>query len=252
MDVNSKQLYLTSLRDIFPTDHVVIDEQKSSSENITVDLCKRLRPEFLKIYQGPICSDGLTPTSGATRSEREVNDANLMRACKFLREAWIPGFIKALDSLEVRPFDSRTLTLEMHQRGINMRYLGIICQKSTIPFIRTLALIEMIARACKHEFRTRLREAILHFRSVGATSIENEMKQYASSIFGTVLGNSERSKSFFESKLKPRLLSKFQHNLTFKQFSTLYRPAIFIAMQYHVFLKINFLVRCHIPRWTRL
>jgi hypothetical protein len=93
----------------------------------------------------------------------------------------------------------------------------------------------MIARTCKHEFRARLREAILHFHSVGATSIENEMKQYASSIFGTVLGLSDRSKTFFETKLKPKLFHKFQHSITHKQYMAIHRPALFLAMQYHVY-----------------
>jgi hypothetical protein len=116
-----------------------------------------------------------------------------------------------------------------------MLIIGVVCQKSTIPFIRNLSLVEMIARSCKHEFRTRLREAILHFRSVGATNIDDEMKQYAASLFGTVLSaSSERSKTFFETKLKSRMLQKFKYPITHKQFSSIHKPALFMALQYHV------------------
>lgn len=97
----------------------------------------------------------------------------------------------------------------------------------------------MIARACKHEFRTRLRDAILHFRSVGATNIDNEMKQYAASLFGTVLGSSDRSRTFFETKIKQRLLYKFEHVVQFKQFTAVHRPALFQALQYHVRILFN-------------
>jgi Translation initiation factor eIF3 subunit 135 len=109
-----------------PPDYFIPDKQ-SETEEEALDLEKRLRPEFLRLYQSSLCSDALTPTSGATRSEREANDSQLIRSCRFLRESWIPGFIKSLDTLDIRPFDSRSMTVEMHRNGINMRYLGIKC-----------------------------------------------------------------------------------------------------------------------------
>lgn len=122
MDAHSKQLYLTSLHDIFPIDHFVPDENISIESDVNTG--QRFRPEYLKVYQSHLCSDSLTPTSGATRSESEINDAQVIRAGRFLRETWIPSFIKSLDTLETRPFDSRSMTVEMHRNGINIRYLG--------------------------------------------------------------------------------------------------------------------------------
>lgn len=84
----------------------------------------RLRPEFLQVYQSAICSDILTPASGATRREKELNDEEGMKASRFLRETWIPAFIRSLDAMDIRPFDSASLTILMHNKGINMRYLG--------------------------------------------------------------------------------------------------------------------------------
>lgn len=223
---------MTSLRDILPPDHYAIE----GSEILDIELSCRFRYEFLKVYQSQICSDALTPASGATKNETEENNVEALKASRFLRDVWIPAFIKSLDNFEVRPFDSRSFTEEMHYRGINIRYLGVVHRSSTIPFIQNLSLIEMIARVCKHEFRNRLREAILHFRSVGATSIDNEMKQYAASLFGNVLGTSERAIAFFESKIKPKLFKKFQHSLSHKEFMSVHRPALFLALQHHVFL----------------
>lgn len=107
-----------------------------------------------------------------------------------------------------------------------------------MPFIRSLALIEMIARSCKVEFGSRLRDAILHFRSVGATNIDAEMKQYATAMFNSVLGCSDRSKLYFETKLKPRLAKSFDYVLSHQAFVVVHRPALFLAMQYQVFMNI--------------
>ena len=45
-----------------------------------------------------------------------------------------------------------------------------------------MILVEMIARVCKRLFQARLRGAILHFRSVGATSIEDQMFSYTANM----------------------------------------------------------------------
>lgn len=124
VDMDTKQHYLITLRDIFPPDHHVLDEESYSEKSKVRRNC-RLRPEFLKHYQVAICSDSLTISSGATVTERDTNDSQAIRASRFLRETWIPAFINSLDSLESRPYDSRSLSIEMHRQGINMRHLGI-------------------------------------------------------------------------------------------------------------------------------
>ncbi|KAI8911121.1 translation initiation factor eIF3 subunit 135-domain-containing protein, partial [Gorgonomyces haynaldii] len=228
MDRHSNQLYLTSLRDMFPIDHYTNEDHLGQ-----VNPEHRLRPEFLRVYQGNVCADGLLPASGASRAEKEENDAQVIKAGRFLRETWIPSFIQSLDAMEVRPFDSYSLTLEMHKRGVNVRYLGLICHKSSIPFIRNICLIEMVARTAKHVFRTRLREAILHFKSVGATNIDAEMRGYGASFFSSVLGVGDKTKHMFESRLRPLLVKKFGYPINWRQFTGINKHALFHAMQYH-------------------
>jgi hypothetical protein len=225
VDEQHNHYYLQCLRDIFPLD---ASSSKTQSAN------KRFRPEFLAMYQSALCSDGLTPMSGSSLREKQANDDELLVAARFMRENWIPSFIKSLDNMEICPYDSPSLTLEMHQKGINMRYLGMICQYSTIPFIRNLALVEMVARISKHLFRNRLRNSILHFRSVGATSIEEQMNNYAATLMNTILGYGERSQSFLDSKIKPEMRHRFGYELNSRQYFDLSRPALFLAIQYHV------------------
>jgi protein TIF31 len=60
-----------------------------------------------------------------------------------------------LASLEVTVIETVSLTRTLHERGVNMRYLGQVANLCTehTEFIRRLLIQEMIARACKHALR---------------------------------------------------------------------------------------------------
>ncbi|KAI9362060.1 hypothetical protein DFJ73DRAFT_756904 [Zopfochytrium polystomum] len=137
---------------------------------------RRLRPEFLAAYSAPICADAFTPASGCGHKEREMNDAEAARASRFLRENWVPAFVRKLDELEIRPVDSR-----------------LIASLSTIPYTKDLCCIEMVARASKRIFNGRMRSLIIHFRSVGATQVEEETRSWTANTFCLFLGASEKS-----------------------------------------------------------
>ena len=174
--------------------------------------------------------------AGASKKEIEVNNDECMQAARFLRENWIPAFVKDLDNMEICPFDSESLTKSLHSRGINIRYLGFICTISKIPFIRSLVLVEILARACKVLFRAKFRGAILHFRSVGATAIDDQMASYATTFFTSILGFSDKSKAMLELKLTPLIKEKFNYNISSEEFFDLPRIPLFSAIQYHVIL----------------
>ena len=59
------------------------------------------------------------------------------------------SLLMALDSLYLVPYNSETLKICFHYYGINLGYLGKIAERSTIPHIRELCLIDMFARVCK-------------------------------------------------------------------------------------------------------
>ena len=103
-----------------------------------------------------------------------------------------------------------------------------------------MVLVEMIGRVCKRLFQTRLRGAILHFRSVGATSIEDQMFSYTTNMLSVILGFSEKTAQFIQSKIIPELLRKFDFHMTLKDYLDVPRPALFLSIQYHVC--ISFLV----------
>ena len=220
--------------------------QALEKEGYHTTLCNRLRPEFVIVYNQSLSSNALTSHSSALRNEKQLNDLEAIKASKYLRENWIPSFVQRLDQMELRPIDSYTLTTEMHRNGVNVRYLGtffalgnltnlgLIAKLSTLPHIRNLACIEMIARAAKLVFHARLRSAILHFRSVGATQIDAEMKSYATLTFSTILGKGDRNQRYFEEKIRDMIQLKFNYTMDYNNYSNLHRPALFGALQYHV------------------
>jgi hypothetical protein len=100
------------------------DTPSSFLQQSLPDATKRLRPEFLAAYTTPLTSDAFTTASGCGKKEREVNDSEVSRASRFLRENWVPAFVKKLDDLEIRVVDSREFGMIMHRSGVNIRYLG--------------------------------------------------------------------------------------------------------------------------------
>ena len=59
------------------------------------------------------------------------------------------SLLMALDSLYLVPYNSETLKICFHYYGINLAYLGKIAERSKIPHIRELCLIDMFGRVCK-------------------------------------------------------------------------------------------------------
>lgn len=60
---------------------------------------------------------------------------------------------------ETDNFPPQSLTTSLHRLGINMRYLGDIAvqAKKDMPFLTTICVLEMVARAAKHIFNATLK-----------------------------------------------------------------------------------------------
>jgi hypothetical protein len=84
-----------------------------------------------------------------------------------------------------------------------------------------------------------MRNAILHFRSVGATSIEDQMASYSVNFLSTVLGFSEKSVGFLESKIRPEMIRKFDYDISKEEYFEIPRPALLIALQQQVSNQFN-------------
>ncbi|XP_031751987.1 clustered mitochondria protein homolog isoform X2 [Xenopus tropicalis] len=125
-------------------------------------------------------------------SQEEVqNQKQLLKdAAAFVLTCQIPCLIKDCLDHSVVPMDGTTLAEAMHQRGINMRYLGKVIDvvrkfpvPSQLDHIYKILISEVITRSAKHIFKTYLQgvelsalsAAISHFLNCFLSSFPNSV-----------------------------------------------------------------------------
>ena len=82
------------------------------------------------------------------------------------------NLLMAFDSLYLIPYNSETLKICFHYYGINLHYLGRVAERTTVPHIREICVIEMFARVCKK----------IVFDLLGQSTYERAMKAFYSNI----------------------------------------------------------------------
>lgn len=70
--------------------------------------------------------------------------------------------MKDLEKLKVIPADSENLSQTFHSYGVNMRHLGKVTEKTGLPHIKEICIVEMAARSSKKILRSILNEYILY------------------------------------------------------------------------------------------
>lgn len=101
---------------------------------------------------------------------------NLVKdASDFLLNVQIPAFLRECRDHSAAPMDGQTLSDNLHNRGINIRYLGIIANLLSVTpelsYVHTIAVSEVLMRSAKHVFTsymqglemTHLSVAVAHF-----------------------------------------------------------------------------------------
>ncbi|MBN3292822.1 CLU protein, partial [Polypterus senegalus] len=98
-------------------------------------------------------------------SSEEINKQKqlLKDAAAFLVSCQIPALIKDCLDHNALPMDGATLTEALHQRGINMRYLGTVLDfitktpsRGQLDHVYKIGVSEVITRSAKHVFKTYL------------------------------------------------------------------------------------------------
>ena len=80
---------------------------------------------------------------------------------KFYKKTFINEFVKKLDNMDLPVFDSHSLRIAMTMFGVCMRQLGEVAKCTSLPHIRSLLEIEMIARTMKNVFFSELADEIV-------------------------------------------------------------------------------------------
>ena len=163
------------------TDSITSGEKRDIEES-TKDIVRRAalavgslkETEFDIRFNPDVFSPGVKHAPG--ESDNYKKQVALIRdASDFLITTQIPAFIRdCLDHSSV-PMDGQTLSDNLHNRGINIRYIGVIANMlSKVPqlgYIHSITVSEVIVRSAKHIFTSYLQSldmtclsaAISHF-----------------------------------------------------------------------------------------
>ncbi|KAK0673806.1 clustered mitochondria-domain-containing protein [Cercophora samala] len=136
-------------------------EEKKEEEEKT----DRIDMSDFKFALNPDVFSGQVPQTDEEKEEMAKDEQDVRDACKYLTETVIPGLLRELRESEISfPMDGRSLSALLHRRGINMRYLGKLVQRSAkeeepdkekvdidrLKCFREVCIREMIARSFKH------------------------------------------------------------------------------------------------------
>ncbi|CAK6974318.1 clustered mitochondria protein homolog isoform X3 [Scomber scombrus] len=104
----------------------------------------------------------------------------LKDAAAFLVSCQIPSLVKDCLDHSALPMDGATLTEALHQRGINIRYLGTVLDfvdktpaKSQLEHFYRIGISELITRCAKHIFKTYLQGVELSALSAAVSHFLN-------------------------------------------------------------------------------
>ncbi|XP_071399224.1 clustered mitochondria protein homolog isoform X1 [Centroberyx affinis] len=104
----------------------------------------------------------------------------LKDAASFLVSCQIPSLVKDCLDHSALPMDGSTLTEALHQRGINVRYLGTVMEfvdktpaKAQLEHFYRIGISELITRCAKHIFKTYLQGVELSALSAAVSHFLN-------------------------------------------------------------------------------
>lgn len=111
-------------------------------------------------------------------------------ASDFLVTVQVPAFIRDCLDHSSAPMDGQTLSDNLHNRGINIRYIGAIANMlSKVPqlsYIHSIAVSEVIIRSTKHIFTAFLQGLELTHLSIGVAHFLNCFLSSSSSVTVTL------------------------------------------------------------------
>uniref|UniRef100_A0A4Y0BKA2 Clustered mitochondria protein homolog n=1 Tax=Anopheles funestus TaxID=62324 RepID=A0A4Y0BKA2_ANOFN len=156
-------------------------DQMNESKEVVKRVCEAVGS--LKEYEFDIRFNPDVYSPGIRHVDGDANAACSLRrqkqlvkdAAEFLVKHQIPSFVHECLDHSSAPMDGVTLTELLHNRGINVRYLGKVVDQlakiKQLEYLHTIAVSELIVRAAKHIFTAYLQQtdvmsmaaAISHF-----------------------------------------------------------------------------------------
>ena len=217
-----RRTYAMNLARLFPLDL----PEPGAAEALT----NVLRPEFVRAFNVPMSSDAFNASLGDTE-DQEQNDMDVAKASQHLREVVIPRLVGHLDSLEEFPLDGAALVRVMHRHGVNVRHLGRIAEMTALPHVRDTAVIEMVARVCKHILNRSLRALARFARDQPGVAGHDKAPGCITDFFNLVLGHGDEASRFWDEVIAPAVVAKFKYVIGDFRDVALHKNQLFWAMQ---------------------
>ena len=177
-------------------------------------LYQLLRPEFVRMYERPLCPDAyssFTCPHHADKARRDVaaeHDAEIDAATAYLTGPLVEAFARELVRLPVAQRAAVPLVMRLHEAGINCRHLGrvygFVANSSDEDWAVRL-LVEMAARVVRSEVNALLRRKMLELRHPGECAYRAAVVLY----LNLVLGASRPSAEHWARSLVPGMAAKF-------------------------------------------
>eukprot|EP00742_Colponemidia_sp_Colp-10_P008032 GILJ01008667.1.p1 GENE.GILJ01008667.1~~GILJ01008667.1.p1 ORF type:complete len:1294 (-),score=234.16 GILJ01008667.1:164-4045(-) len=235
-------IYLIHCSRIYPADI------RGDEPDVVSFVPRQLRPELVQAHSTRISAgalrDSTTEVSELVYQYSDKQEAQ--RASEFMRQDVVRLVVQKLDSLELLPYDSETLTRVLHSHGVNVHYLGSVSQLTRMPHIRNLCVTEMLARICKKIFRRLIREKIRmakHRDVKNAAEVDKDIYVCVVDFFNLVLGSSIDSERFWGTVLLPKVSTHFEIPLEeierSREDGSVVLSGLFLAMQFHCGVKFE-------------
>lgn len=162
----------------------ISDEKQSAvdSKNVVKKACLAVgslkETEFDIRFNPDVFSNGIKHVDNENEQSSLANQKKLVQdAAEFLLLRQIPNFVHDCLDHSSAPMDGLTLTEQLHNRGINIRYLGKVANiLSTIPsleYLHGIAVSELIVRATKHIFNYYIQNADIMSMAVAISHFLN-------------------------------------------------------------------------------
>ena len=182
----------------------------------TAHLFRLLRPEFVRSYVNPLCSDGY---SSFIRHHNALPlNKEIARATAVLQSELIPQFAPEFTSSLVaeveahgwRAMETFRSSEALHRRGINIRYLGLLRKHTHNSDVRTFLLIEIFARVAKNLLRYLLREKMKSLR----LPLEEPYRKLIIDYLNLLFGDSDRSDVYWNTVIRKNVQAHFHDALS--------------------------------------
>lgn len=185
-------------------------------------LFRLLRPEFVRTFSSPLCSDGYSSfikAHGAAVHNRELARATLVLTTELIpqfapeftsslqAEARVHGWMKGMALFRVSE--------QLHRRGINIRYLGLLRKHTAHNDVRTFLLIEIFSRVIKNLLRLLLREKMKLLR----VPLEEPYRRLVIEYLNLLFGESDRSDEYWNTVIRKNVQANFPDALTAEEAS---------------------------------